>query len=174
MFKAEYHSRARQERIKQILDCLTVEDFVEGPRIHQELKMAQHKMKTRIIKLTQQCELAFRVSEHQLSHLRREVFGQPWSELALQASPPFNDMKKLVAALGDPIQLDATKLALQKTAARSSTLPIFFQGKQQVRNPTYGKTKWERGKYVPAHKPDRGGRTSNCFTRNHCGSRDIS
>jgi hypothetical protein len=131
-------------------------------------------MKTRIIKLTQQCEPAFRGAEHQLSHLRRAVVGQPWSELALQASPPFNDMNKLVAALGASIQHDATKMALQKTVARSSALPIFFQGQQQLRNPTYGKTKWERGKYVPAHKPDRGGRTSNCFTRSHRGSRDTS
>jgi hypothetical protein len=133
-------TRAPEKRIKQILDCLTFEEFVEGPRTHQELKRALDKMKTRIIKLTQQCEPASRGSEHQLYHLRRAVVGQPWSELALQAFPPFNDMNKLVAALGAAIQHDATKMALQKTVARSSALPILFQVQQQLRNPTYGNT----------------------------------
>jgi hypothetical protein len=174
MLKAEYHSSARQERIKQILDCLTFEEFVEGPRTHQELKRALDKIEPRILKGTQQCEQAFRIYKHQLSHLRRAVIGQPCSELALQASPPFNNMNKLVAALGAAIQHDATKMAIQKTVARSSALPIFFQGQQQLRNPTYGKKKWKREKYVPAHKTDREGRTSNCFTRSHRGSRDTS
>jgi hypothetical protein len=129
-------------------------------RSDPELKRALDKLKTRIVKLTQKCAPAFRGAEHQLSHLRRAVVGQPWIELPLQASPPYDDMNKLVAALGAAIQHDATKAAFQKPAARPVTLPTFYQGQHNLRNPTYGNTRWERGKFVPTHKSDRGSTSS--------------
>jgi hypothetical protein len=79
LLKAEYQSLARQERIKQLLDCLTFDELVEGSGTHQELKRALDKLKTRIVKLTQQCPPAFQGVEHQLSHLRRAVVSQPCS-----------------------------------------------------------------------------------------------
>jgi hypothetical protein len=153
MLKKEYHSRSRQERIKQLLECLTFEQFVEGDGTHQDIKRALDKLKTKIIKLTQQCSLAFRGPEHQLSHLRRAVVGQPWSELPLQASPPYRNMNQLVAALGAAIQHDATKAALTKMAPNTK-FPTFYGA--GLRNPTYGRTRWEKGKLVPTHQKSYG------------------
>jgi hypothetical protein len=76
-------------------------------------------------------------------------------------------MNKLVAALGAAIQHDATKAAFQKPAARPVTLPKFFQGQQNLRNPTYGNTRWERGKFVPTHKSDRGSTSSTMLHKNN-------
>jgi hypothetical protein len=79
------------------------------------------------------------------------VIGQSWSEYPLQASPPHNDVNKLVAALGAAIQHDATKSAQNNSRLKlPPSLPTFFEG--QLRNPTYGRTRWERGRQVPSHK----------------------
>jgi hypothetical protein len=47
------------------------------------------------------------------------------------------------------------------------TLPTFFQGQQNLRNPTYGNTRWERGKFVPTQKPERGSSSSTMLYRNN-------
>jgi hypothetical protein len=77
--KAKYQSVTRQDRIKQVLYCLTFEEFVEGSGTHSELKTALDKFKTRIVRLTQQCTPASQGTDHQLAHLRRAVIGQSWS-----------------------------------------------------------------------------------------------
>jgi hypothetical protein len=151
--REEYESSTRQERVKQVLDCITFDEFVEGTGTYPELKTALDRLKTRIVKLTQQCAPAFRGSEHQIAYLRREVLGKSWSEFPLQVSPPHKDLNKLVAALGASIQHDASKVALLKQVPHQiPTLPTYYQGDQQrLRNPTYGRTRWERGKLVPTH-----------------------
>jgi len=172
--RCEYQSLARQERIKQLLDCLTFDEFVEGQGTHQELKRALDKLKTRIVKLTQQCAPAFRGTAHQLAHLRRAVIGQTWSELPLQVSPPYDDMNKLVAALGAAIQHDATKSSLRKNStARTTTFPTYYQPQRQLRNPMYGKTAWNRGKLVPTHKTERGGHSSSTYNNPNQGQMEF-
>jgi hypothetical protein len=114
----EFQSLERQERIKQLPDFLTFGEFVEDDGTKIELKKALDRLKTRLVKLTQQCELAFRGSEHKLSHIRRAVGGHPRSELPLQASPPHNGATKLVEAVKATIEQNATKAALQKTKFR--------------------------------------------------------
>jgi hypothetical protein len=171
----EYQSLTRQERIKQLLDCITFDQFVEGTGTHADLKSALDKLKTRIVKLTQQCPPAFRGVEHQLAHLRRAVIGKPWSELPLQTSPPYEDLNKLVAALGASIQHDATKTAQAGRSSSSTTLPTFLQTPVRLRNPTYGRTRWERGRLVPAHKGQNRG-TNGATPQSHGvpGSREHS
>jgi hypothetical protein len=70
------------------LECLTFEQFVEGEGTLQYIKRTLENLKTKIIKLSKQCSIAFRGAEHHLSHLRRAVVGQPWSERPLQVSHP--------------------------------------------------------------------------------------
>jgi hypothetical protein len=45
--KAKYQSVTRQDRIKQVLYCLTFEEFVEGSGTHSELKTALDKTSSR-------------------------------------------------------------------------------------------------------------------------------
>jgi hypothetical protein len=75
----EYQSLARQEQIKQVLDCITFEEFFLGSETHTDLKITLEKLKTMIVKLTQQCSPTLRVVEHQVAHLQWAVIGQPWS-----------------------------------------------------------------------------------------------
>jgi hypothetical protein len=96
------------------MDCITFELFFQGSETHTDLKIALDKLKTRIVKLTQQCSPAFRAVEHQLAHLLRAVIGQPWSEFTLKPSPPHDNLNKLVAALEASIQNDTTKAARLK------------------------------------------------------------
>jgi hypothetical protein len=148
---AEYQSLARQERIKQLLDCITFEEFVQGSGTHTDHNFALDKLKKRIVKMTQQCSPDFRGVEHQLAHLRRAVIGKPWSEFPLQTLPPYDDLNKLVAALGASIQHDATKAARVQESKHHTTLPTFFENQMNLRNPTYGRTSWERGRLIPSH-----------------------
>ena len=67
--KEVYKSVTRQDRIKQVLDFLTFDEFFEGSGTYSDLKSALDKLKTRIFKLTQQFAPAFRGTEHQLAHL---------------------------------------------------------------------------------------------------------
>jgi hypothetical protein len=137
-----------------LLEGCTFEQFVEGDGTHQDVKRA--------LKNSRQKNKAR--SEHQLSHLRRAVVGQLWSELPHQASPLHRNMNQLVAALGAPIQQDATKATL-KNMAPKTRLPTFYE--DGLRNPTYGRTKWEKGKLVPTHKKSygRAPSTSNASNR---------
>jgi hypothetical protein len=50
--RGEYESSTRQERVKQVLDCITFDEFVEGTGTYPELKTALDRLKTRIVKLT--------------------------------------------------------------------------------------------------------------------------
>jgi hypothetical protein len=51
------------------------------------------------------------------------------------------------------MQHDASKVALMNQVPHKiPTLPTYYQGEQQrLRNPTYGRTRLERGKLVPTH-----------------------
>jgi hypothetical protein len=107
--REEYEFSTRHEREKQVLDCLMFDEFVEGTGTYPELKTALDRLKTRIVKLTQQCAPAFHGSEHQIAHLRRAVLGKSWSDFPLQVSPPHKDQNKLLSALSASMQHDASK-----------------------------------------------------------------
>jgi hypothetical protein len=109
------------------LDCIRFDEFVEGTGTYPELKTALDRLKTRFVRLAQQCAPTFRGSEHQIAHLRRAVLGKSWSEFLLQVSPPHKDLNKLVAALGAAIRHDASKVALLKQVPHKiQTLPTYY------------------------------------------------